>query len=236
MDRMQRTPNRPFEDWEGTYLREPEIYDSFSQSEDPDNRTFKKLLELVSLDHKAVLEIGCGSGRYTELLASVCEQLFALDISQPLLRLARKKCESSRTVQFLHCSAQNIPLPDRSVDLVFAGWVLSAMTSRAVRDRSMAEILRVLSDDGGVWLFENHHESEFMAMRGYPPEVTDFVEDYRFDVRATMKTDIRFPSLDEAKRVLGYIFRDRGLKYLDRTQDPRIGHKIDILHRPNRPL
>ena len=47
----------------------------------------------LGLDHrrKRVLELGCGTGLYTEHLAPFCRELVAIDISEALLAQARQR-------------------------------------------------------------------------------------------------------------------------------------------------
>ena len=44
--------------------------------------------------HKRVLELGCGTGLYTEQVAPYCKALVSVDISEPLLEQARRKVPS----------------------------------------------------------------------------------------------------------------------------------------------
>ena len=225
------------EQWQKSYETEVEIYDSFSKSEDKKNRILKKLLKISAFKNKKVLEVGCGSGKYTKLLAPLSKKYFALEISKPLIQFAKQKCRGMKNIKFFNCSAEKIPLKDKSVDAVFASWVLTAMASDKMRDKSIKEILRVLRDNGDVWLFENHWKGEFMNLRGKPNrkfercDIYHLVKKYGFQISEIIDTNFFFPNLYEAKRILGFMFGNIAINYLNKHPSPQPKHKVVILHK-----
>jgi len=223
------------ERWQKTYSNEIEVYDSFSKYEDEDNKVLKKLLEKFSFDNKIVLDIGCGSGKYVEFLAPKSKKYYALDISKPLIKLAKKKFSEIDNVEFLNCSAEKIPLEVNSVDVIFSSWTLTAMVSEEMRENSIKEMLRVLKQGGDVWLFENHWKGEFMDMRDRKEfekaNIDNLVKKYGFEISEIVDTNFFFPSLDEAKRIMGFVFKENALNYLEENPNPNMKHKVIILHR-----
>ena len=111
------------------------------------------------------------------------------------------------------------------------------MISDKMKERSIKEILRVLKKNGNIWLFENHWQGEFMALRGRPNlkfeecDVYPLIKKYGFEIIITVNTNFSFPNLKEAKRVLGFIFKENALNYLEKKPNPKIKHKVVILHR-----
>lgn len=73
---------------------------------------------------KSILEIGCGSGRYTKILSTKFkpETYLAVDISQGQIEKAREYVNDDK-IEFICAEIQNLKL-DRKFDLVFAGEVL----------------------------------------------------------------------------------------------------------------
>lgn len=66
-----------------------------------------------------VLELGAGSGLNLPFYGAAVTELIALDPSEQLLELARgKRAQARFPVAFLRCSAEAIPLADRSIDTV----------------------------------------------------------------------------------------------------------------------
>ena len=70
-----------------------------------------------------VLDIGCGGGATTERFAQVVGpkgKVLGIDISEPLLALARSRCNELAQVSFENADAQVHPLPQQSFDLIIS--------------------------------------------------------------------------------------------------------------------
>lgn len=86
-----------------------------------------------------ILDFGCGSGANSVLLANRGAHVWAVDISEDLIRLGlRRLAVNGRAggAQFIVGSAHDLPLPDNSVDTVFGIAILHhldlALVSREV--------------------------------------------------------------------------------------------------------
>ncbi len=72
---------------------------------------------------KRVLEIACGTGRFSVMLAEHGAEVVSLDISAPMLQRGREKAARSgvrNDVSFIRGDAARLPFPDESFDAVFA--------------------------------------------------------------------------------------------------------------------
>jgi ubiquinone/menaquinone biosynthesis C-methylase UbiE len=70
---------------------------------------------------RAILEIGCGIGRFQEALASDVELCVGIDISGEMIANARARCAGLANVLFAQCSGRDLaPFADGSFDLVLA--------------------------------------------------------------------------------------------------------------------
>lgn len=70
-----------------------------------------------------VLDVGCGAGSTTEQIAHAVGPtgtILGLDISEPLLSVARKRCEALSHVTFLNADAQVHPFAPQSFDLLMS--------------------------------------------------------------------------------------------------------------------
>jgi len=94
-----------------------------------------------------VLELGCGTGIFTEQLAMRNINITALDISIDLLGSAKKKQGVSK---ILAADAESIPFLDESFDFVVGVSILHHLDI----ERSLREIRRVLKTGGKVILSE----------------------------------------------------------------------------------
>jgi ubiquinone/menaquinone biosynthesis C-methylase UbiE len=91
---------------------------------------------------KTILDLGCGTGRFTEALA-VCfdANVMGLDPSSKMLEQARAKQRDPR-VRYELGRAETIPLQNDSVDLIFISMVLHHFDDAALAARECRRVLR----------------------------------------------------------------------------------------------
>ena len=102
---------------------------------------------LGPIEKALVLDLGCGSGVNSLLLAFRGARPLGVDISEDLLRLANARFAVNAAPQpgrFLASSAHALPLPDASVDCVLGVAILHHLDLTLVRD----EVLRILKPGG----------------------------------------------------------------------------------------
>jgi ubiquinone/menaquinone biosynthesis C-methylase UbiE len=82
--------------------------------------------ELVSLEGRRVLEVGCGEGRLTRLAAARATSVYAFDPSAENVAAARDALtdEQRRRVRFAVHGAEALDLPRERFDLALCGWSL----------------------------------------------------------------------------------------------------------------
>jgi ubiquinone/menaquinone biosynthesis C-methylase UbiE len=109
---------------------------------------------LASQARGTVLELGFGSGLNLPYYdPHQVTRLFALEPEEGMLELAQQRsAQAAFPVEVLHAGAEQIPLPDRSVDTILCTWTLCTVPDI---DRSLAEARRVLRP-GGQFLFTEH--------------------------------------------------------------------------------
>lgn len=107
------------------------------------------LNDLQGLD---VLDAGCGTGRWLRHMNAlgICS-LRGVDSSREMLTVARQTCSPS--VRLYLSNVLSLPLPDASVDLVIASFLVSYVKPL---DTFIQEVHRVLRD-GGVLLLSDLH-------------------------------------------------------------------------------
>jgi len=70
-----------------------------------------------------ILEIACGTGRFTAMLAERGADIVGLDISGPMLQQGRERAQSagvSDNLEYMRGDAGRLPFPDDHFDAVFA--------------------------------------------------------------------------------------------------------------------
>ena len=225
------------EQWPIVFRNHAEIYDSFSRAEDKGNKLLERLSSLATCRGRRILEIGCGTGKYIELIAPESQSYIAVDSSRRMIEFARKRCERIGGTRFIHCEAGTLPIKSSSIDVVFASWVISGIVPWQARERVVNESLRVLKPDGHIWLFENDSGGEFMDMRdpagaNWDKENVEWLmKRCGFSIVDRIQTEFRFPSVEKAKEILGFIMGQSALDYLKRNPRHNVIHHVLILHK-----
>ena len=67
---------------------------------------------------RRALEIGCGAGAFSRLLAGRADSVLAIDLSPQMIRLARERSKLYPNVDFVEGDATTYPLPDEEFDCV----------------------------------------------------------------------------------------------------------------------
>ncbi|RBI61793.1 SAM-dependent methyltransferase [halophilic archaeon] len=89
-----------------------------------DRREKQAVLDALGpVDEKNVLEIACGTGRFTVMLAERGANIVGLDISGPMLQQGRRKARNAGVadhLEFMRGDAGRLPFPDDHFDVVLA--------------------------------------------------------------------------------------------------------------------
>ena len=89
-----------------------------------DRREKRAVLDALGpVADRRILEIACGTGRFTVMLAERDADVVGLDVSGPMLRQGREKARAASVIghlDFLRGDAARLPFPDDHFDAVFA--------------------------------------------------------------------------------------------------------------------
>jgi SAM-dependent methyltransferase len=126
--------------------------------------------KVVPLASGKVLELGFGSGLNVPFYdADAVQRVFALEPSEEMWELARDVVEASPiSIEVVRAPAEEVPLPDASVDTVLVTYTLCTVPDPA---RSLAEARRVLSP-GGRLVFCEHGEAPDQRVRRWQRRLT----------------------------------------------------------------
>ena len=79
---------------------------------------------------KKILDLGCGTGKYSFLLSKKGFEVTGVDISKAMIRIAKKKYKNKKNINFIHKDLKKINLK-KKFDIVVALFdVLSFQTSK----------------------------------------------------------------------------------------------------------
>ncbi|HEX8666558.1 MAG TPA: class I SAM-dependent methyltransferase [Beijerinckiaceae bacterium] len=102
---------------------------------------------------RAMLEIGCGIGRFQEALAPALRFAVGIDVSRAMLRAARERCAGLANAAFAQTSGLDLAaFRDESFDLVLAAdsFPYLVQAGPALLARHVAEAARVLRPGGDL--------------------------------------------------------------------------------------
>jgi ubiquinone/menaquinone biosynthesis C-methylase UbiE len=137
---------------------------------------WKRLLTL-EIDRAVIsraVDVGCGTGRFSELLAAEFNcQVIGVDPSKKMLGEARRKLPRPDII-FTEGSGEALPLPDSSVDLEFMSMVYHHFADTAAVAR---EGRRVLRPGGYVCIRNSTRETDFPHRHFFPAMETLIASD-----------------------------------------------------------
>ncbi len=80
-----------------------------------------------------VFEVACGTGYWTEIIARSAESVFATDINEEVLSVARSKPIDTRRVDLCKADAYDLPVVARRFDRGFSGFWWSHIPKASIR-------------------------------------------------------------------------------------------------------
>lgn len=168
-------------------------YEIENRAVDPDGAIEAAMRSVASWNGRTVLDVGCGTGFHLPWFARRAAAVVGVEPHGDLAALARRRTRRLPTVSVLQGTAQALPLPDASVDVVHARW---AYFFGPGCEPGLAELDRVVRRGGTAYVIDNDPtRSTFGAWfrRGYP-EVDPVAVERFWSVRgwSRMPVDMRW--------------------------------------------
>lgn len=122
---------------------------------------------LPLMDVKAsdrVLDLGCGSGWATRLVAKRFQpkKIIGVDISDEMVRRAEEQSKGIANIEFHHGAAEKIPLPDSSIDKIFS---IESFYYWPDQMAGINEAKRVLAPGGKLFILINLYKDNHYSLR-----------------------------------------------------------------------
>ncbi len=136
-----------------------EAYSQWADTYDTDRNLTRDLDQRVTRDtlegtsYASILELGCGTGKNTVLLAQLGTRVQALDFSEGMIGQAQSKLNSPNVTFSVADLTEPWPCVNQSVDLIVCNLVLEHI---ADLDFIFAQAARVLVEQGRFFLCELH--------------------------------------------------------------------------------
>jgi ubiquinone/menaquinone biosynthesis C-methylase UbiE len=139
---------------------------------------------------KNILELGCGAARWSIELARIGARPVGLDLSSRQLQHARRLMDEANVdFPLIEASAEEVPLPDASFDIVFCDW--GAMTF-CDPHHTVPEAARLLRS-GGLFAFSGATPIQFLCQDVVTDRLTDrLINDYFSMIRLEWENEVNF--------------------------------------------
>lgn len=198
-------------------------YELENRAADPDGRLWSAMQARADWSGRTVLDLGCGTGFHLPRFAESAARVVGVEPHPGLVKLAGRRLRTRGTagVEVVRGTAQEIPLPDASVDVVHARWAYFfgpgcepglVELDRVVRRGGVALII---DNDGsrstfGDWFRRGYPHLEppeaierFWSIRGWELDRVDM--GWRFATRADLEAVVRIEFTPE---VAGQVLRE----------------------------
>lgn len=166
-----------YDDWSNTYDTDKNL------TRDLDRAVTQKIL--TGLKCKSIVELGCGTGKNTILLAQIAEKVHALDFSANMVKKAKEKVNSANVIFSLGDITKQWSNDGESADLVTCNLILEH-----IEDLSFifSEASRVLVTGGYFFISELHpfrqykgtkanfrREQKIIEIQAFVHHISDFL-------------------------------------------------------------
>lgn len=143
-----------YKEWASTYDSDHNLTRDLDQKVTHDT--------LVNMRFDSVVEIGCGTGKNTALLATIAKRVHAIDFSEAMIARAKQKSHFDNVTFTVADITQQWPCADQTADLVSCNLVLEH-----IRDLSFifAEAARVLINGGQLFISELHPFRQYAGVQ-----------------------------------------------------------------------
>lgn len=143
-------------------------YTQWAATYDTDRNLTRDLDEAVTRatlggrHYRSIVELGCGTGKNTRLLAGIGDRVHALDFSEGMLAQARAKQPGANVTFSAADLTQPWPCADQSADLIACNLVLEHIADLGF---IFAEAARTLARPGHFFICELHPFKQYLGSK-----------------------------------------------------------------------
>jgi SAM-dependent methyltransferase len=191
----------------------PAIYQLENEALDRAGHVLTAMRAIAPWAGRTIVDLGCGTGYWLRRYGQVAARVIGIEPDPALRTVAAQVAEDLATTglpdtQVLAGSAEHIPLPDASVDVVHARF---AYFFPPGRDAGLTEVLRVLRPGGHLVVVDNNYRwGEFARLLSAsavrpPPQTAAAVDAWWRDrgaARHEVRSELRFASRADLAAVL----------------------------------
>ncbi|MFI7066517.1 class I SAM-dependent methyltransferase [Kribbella sp. NPDC050124] len=130
----------------------PKVYEVENHAVDPDGVIEPAMRAIRDWAGATVLDIGCGTGFHLPMFAATATRVIGVEPHGALVKAARRRTRALTNVEVRQGTAQRLPVPDSSIDVVHARW---AYFFGPGCEPGLAELDRVMRRGGTAFVIDN---------------------------------------------------------------------------------
>lgn len=187
----------------------PDVYEIENRAVDPEGRIEAAMASVLDWAGRDVLDLGCGTGFHLPRWAATARSVTGVEPHPALAAIARRRTSRLAGVRVLDGTAQQVPLPDASVDVAHARW---AYFFGPGCEPGLRELERVVRRGGAAFVIDNDATRSTFGgwfRRGYP-EVDPVAVERFWSTRGWTRVPLdivwRFERREDLEAVVGIEF------------------------------
>ncbi len=130
----------------------PKVYEIENRAVDPEGVIEPAMRAIRDWAGATVLDIGCGTGFHLPTFAATAARVIGVEPHGALARAARRRTKDLANVEVRQGTAQRLPVPDSSIDVMHARW---AYFFGPGCEPGLAELDRVMRRGGTAFVIDN---------------------------------------------------------------------------------
>ena len=130
----------------------PAVYEVENRAVDPDGVIETAMRAIRDWAGATVLDLGCGTGFHLPRFAATAGQVIGVEPHGELAAAARRRTRELANVEVRQGTAQKLPVPDASIDVMHARW---AYFFGPGSEPGLAELDRVMRRGGTAFVIDN---------------------------------------------------------------------------------
>lgn len=165
LEEQRQRWNARSDDWD-SHISDPGHYANFESG-------YNKFLEFEEahlselVNHESGIDLGCGTGVTSVILAKKVKQVYLLDLAEKMLKQAKGKIPNAIV---LHASVTDVPLADDTVDVAISRGIVLSHLPKELVGGFFDELARIVRSKGMI-IFDFLSNPESVSFTNVSPKI-----------------------------------------------------------------